>query len=66
MIQKIISNNGGLHNRIDSQINLHPFNLYETDLFLKSKNIDYSFKVTTEIYMALGGIPHFLNKIEKD
>ena len=65
MTQKIIQNKGGLHNRIDSAICLQPFNLYETDLFLKSKNIDFSYKDTADIYMALGGIPHYLNKIER-
>ena len=40
MIQKIIRNKGGLHNRVTRRIRLLPFNLYETALFLKSSVIE--------------------------
>lgn len=65
MIQKIIQNKGGLHNRITQQIRMLPFNLYETDLFLKSRGIRYTNYDVTQIYMAIGGVPHYLEKIQK-
>ena len=34
MVQKIIKNKGGLHNRISRKIRLLPFNLHETEQYL--------------------------------
>ncbi len=65
MIQKIIKNKGGLHNRITRQIRLLPFNLGETQQFLKSRGIDYTLYDTTQIYMTMGGVPHYLEKLRK-
>lgn len=65
MVQKIINNKGGLHNRITQKMRLLPFNLSETDLFLKNKGIRYTKYDIVQLYMAIGGIPHYLDKIEK-
>ncbi len=65
MVEKIIRNKGGLHNRITEKIRLLPFNLNETSLFLKSKGISYSSYDILQLYMALGGVPHYLEHIEK-
>lgn len=65
MIQKIIKNKGGLHNRISRQIRLLPFNLYETGLFLKSRGISYTPYDIVQLYMAMGGVPHYLEKLQK-
>ena len=40
MIKKIIKNKGGLHNRLTHKINLKPFNLNETELLIKSNNVN--------------------------
>jgi AAA+ ATPase superfamily predicted ATPase len=64
MIQNIIENKGGLHNRITQQIHLKPFTLLETEQLLKAKNIRFSRYDILHLYMALGGIPHYLDKIE--
>jgi AAA+ ATPase superfamily predicted ATPase len=65
MVQKIIKNKGGLHNRISQKIRLLPFNLNETQLFLKSRNINYTEYDIVQLYMVMGGIPHYLEKIKK-
>lgn len=65
MIQKIIKNKGGLHNRITRQIRLLPFTLGETQQFLKSRGIDYTLYDITQIYMTMGGVPHYLEKLRK-
>lgn len=65
MVQKIIKNKGGLHNRISRKIRLLPFNLYETELFLKKNGIKYTRYDIIQIYMALGGVPHYLEKLSK-
>lgn len=65
MIHKIIRNKGGLHNRISQKIRLLPFNLQETELFLKSRNIDFTRYDILQLYMAVGGVPHYLEKVQR-
>jgi AAA+ ATPase superfamily predicted ATPase len=65
MVKNVIRNKGGLHNRITQKIRLLPFNLHETDLFLKSKGIAYTDYDTIQVYMVMGGVPHYLDKLEK-
>jgi uncharacterized protein len=64
MIQQVVNHKGGLHNRITHRINLMPFNLYETVQFLESKNVMLDHYQFLQIYMAMGGIPHYLKEIE--
>jgi AAA+ ATPase superfamily predicted ATPase len=65
MVQKIIKNKGGLHNRISRKIRLLPFNLFETEQFLLKNGIKYTRYDLIQIYMALGGVPHYLEKLNK-
>jgi AAA+ ATPase superfamily predicted ATPase len=62
MIQNVIRNKGGLHNRITRKIALQPFTLAETELFLQSKKVNLTRYQIVQLYMALGGIPHYLNE----
>jgi uncharacterized protein len=64
MIQKVVEDKGGLHNRITRRIDLQPFNLYETELYFKSRNIYLDRYHIIQIYMALGGVPHYLKEVE--
>lgn len=64
LIRKIIYDKGGLHNRLTMQIKLEPFTLAETNAFLKSKKITLNERSILSIYMALGGIPYYLNYVE--
>ncbi len=66
IIRKIIKNKGGLHNRITQRIKISPFNLHETNLFLKSKNVNLNHHQTIELYMIYGGIPYYLDSYKKD
>ena len=65
IMNKIIKNRGGLHNRVTRQICLQPFTLNETEQFLKSKKIVLSRFQIAECYMILGGIPYYLEQLEK-
>lgn len=65
MINKILKNKGGLHGRINHPINLKPFNLHETRLFLENRKVDYSDYNIIQLYMMIGGVPHYLDKIER-
>jgi len=63
MVKKVINDKGGLHNRISTLIRLMPFNLYETEKFLKSRKIHFDRYDLIRLYMTLGGIPHYLEKV---
>lgn len=65
MIDKIINNRGGLHNRITGKIKLEPFTLAETELFLKNNDLDLDRYQILILYMVLGGIPFYLEQLQK-
>ncbi len=66
MIKIIINNKGGLHNRITrAPIQLLPFKLYETREYLLSRGIRLDSYQLLELYMAMGGVPHYLKQIQK-
>ena len=64
MIQNIVRNKGGLHNRITQRIRVEPFNLYETAAFLQSKYVNLNRYEILKIYMVTGGIPEYLNNVQ--
>jgi len=66
LINNIIYNKAGLHNRCTCEIKLEPFNLSETEAFLQSRHIKLNRQHILEIYMALGGVPYYLKYIEPD
>ena len=67
MLSKIIGDKGGLYGRVTRQIYLAPFRLNETEEFLvKTKGIRWNRYQITEAYMILGGIPYYLDMLEKD
>ena len=64
MLSKLIGDKGGMHGRVNRQIYLRPFTLFETEQFLKSKGIDWEHFQVTEAYMTMGGIPYYLDMLE--
>ena len=64
IINQLINNRGGLHNRVTTRIHLQPFNLRETELFLKSSGARYDRHQLIQLYMAVGGIPFYLEQID--
>ncbi|MFZ2899360.1 MAG: ATP-binding protein [Saprospiraceae bacterium] len=63
MIKNVVHNKGGLHNRITRRIYLKPFNLAETERFLQTKNVNLDRYQILHLYMAMGGVPHYLDEI---
>jgi uncharacterized protein len=64
MVNQLIHNHGGLHNRVTQRIVLQPFTLSETEKFLKMKGGVYDRYQLAELYMAIGGIPFYLENIQ--
>ncbi len=64
MINKVINNKGGLHNRITREMKLLPFTLAETQEFFTTKKIKLDQYQIAQIYMAMGGVPLYLEAVE--
>ena len=65
IINNLINNHGGLHNRLTRTIHLKPFTLSECEQYFKWRKINFSRYQIAEIYMIMGGIPFYLSKIER-
>jgi AAA+ ATPase superfamily predicted ATPase len=65
MIDNIVNAKGGLHNRITRSIRLLPFSLSETKAYLQSLSVHLDHYQILQVYMALGGVPHYLRNIER-
>jgi predicted AAA+ superfamily ATPase len=65
MINKLIKNRGGLHNRVTKQLVIEPFTLSECEEFFRHGKIVMDRHQITESYMILGGIPYYMNLINK-
>jgi AAA+ ATPase superfamily predicted ATPase len=65
IMNKLVNNHGGLHNRLTAHIYLQPFTLAETEQYFQSQNIEFSRYDIAECYMIMGGIPYYLSKIQK-
>jgi uncharacterized protein len=65
MIDNIFNAKGGLHNRITRSIRLLPFSLSETKAYLQSLSVNMDHYQLLQLYMALGGVPHYLRNVER-
>ena len=65
IVEKIINNHGGLHNRLTKRIKLNPFTLKECEEFSNSRNLALNRAQIVEAYMVIGGIPYYWNYIKK-
>lgn len=64
MINKLLGDKGGLHNRVTRSIYLAPFTLGETEDFLNNNHIVFNRHQIIECYMMLGGTPYYLNMLQ--
>ena len=65
MIENILHNKGGLHNRISRTIRLLPFTLKESEDYLISRGLKLDHYQILQLYMAMGGIPQYLKQVNK-
>ena len=66
MMNKLINNHGGLHNRLTSHIHLKPFTLKETEQMLESRGFNLSRYEIAVCYMVLGGVPFYLDMLDSE
>jgi AAA+ ATPase superfamily predicted ATPase len=65
IMNNIIKNHGGLHNRVTQQIYLKPFNLMECEQLFAANGISLNRHQILESYMIFGGIPYYLSLFQK-
>ena len=61
MMDNLINNHGGLHNRVTHQLLLEPFTLGECREYFTRYGFGYSEREIVDCYMVLGGIPYYFS-----
>ncbi|MBM3198594.1 MAG: ATP-binding protein [Chlamydiae bacterium] len=64
MMNNLINAKGGLHNRLTKSLLLEPFNLAETEEFIKSLKINLPRKQILDLYITVGGVPYYLEQLD--
>jgi AAA+ ATPase superfamily predicted ATPase len=65
IIDKVVNSKGGLHNRITQRVRLLPFTLQETEVYLQHRRIRLDRYQLLQLYMVMGGVPAYLNAVER-
>lgn len=65
MVDNIIDNHGGLHNRITHEIHLKPFTLSEAEAYFIQYGFDWSRLSILQTYMIFGGVPYYYGLLDK-
>lgn len=66
IINKVIKDKGGLHNRVTGRLSLKPFSLKECEEYVSSRGIVMTRYQIAEMYMVLGGIPFYWKHLDPD
>jgi uncharacterized protein len=66
MVNVLINDSGGLHNRVTQKMKIEPFTLKEAEEMLTAKNCIVDRYQIVQLYMAMGGIPYYLDAIQPD
>ena len=65
IINKVLKNHGGLHNRVTYRIHLQPFTLHECEEYAKYIGMRASHYDLIEYYMVLGGVAFYWSRLDK-
>ncbi len=65
MLKKIVNARGGLHGRVTQTIRRLPFSLRETTEYFDDRKIPFTSREVIELYMCLGGVPHYLDHVDR-
>ncbi|HMP30887.1 MAG TPA: ATP-binding protein [Saprospiraceae bacterium] len=63
ILKNLLKNYGGLHNRVTQTLSILPFTLLEVEEFMRAKNLKFTRSQIARIYLALGGVPYYLDMI---
>ena len=66
MLDNVIRDYGGLHGRLTAIMRLLPFTLRESEQYFKQHGFHLSRYEMAVAYMALGGIPYYLDRLDKE
>ena len=64
IINKVIKNHGGLHNRVTVRIHLKPFTLRECEQYAEAHKLQFNRRQILEGYMIMGGIPFYWSQLD--
>lgn len=64
MINNLVDNQGGLHNRITLSLSIRPFTLAECEEYLRAHDCTWDRYTITQCYMYLGGIPFYYSLLD--
>ena len=59
IVNKVLNNRGGLHNRVTRQLPIPPFTLKECEEYAAWKKLAFDRRQIAECYMALGGVAYY-------
>jgi len=65
IVNKLLKNKQGLHNRVTCRIHLQPFTLNECEQYANERKLALNRKQLMEGYMTLGGIPYYWSLLDK-
>ena len=65
MMNKLIKNHGGLHNRVTDRIYLKPFCLAECEEYARELGLSYAREEIALGYMIFGGVPFYWSLMER-
>lgn len=65
MVNKIIKNKGGLHNRLNHKIALKPFSLGMCEKLCYSRSLTLTRRQILEAYMIFGGVPYYWSLLRR-
>jgi len=65
IINKIIKNHGGLHNRVTCRIHLKQFSLCECRQYAESLKLGMTNRQILECYMVMGGVPFYWSQLNR-
>ena len=64
MVDNIVNNHGGLHNRITHTMHLHPFNLAQCEEYFQARGMVWDRQSIMQAYMVFGGVPYYLSLVK--
>ena len=66
MVNRLVKNKGGLHNRITEQVYLRPFRLGECEEYLHDNGCYWDRYTIMHCFMAMGGVPYYLGLLNPE